>query len=247
MLAQGDLFMNALIVAAGTATRLRPLTENLPKPLIDFWGQTLLGRSVSLLKRAGITSVTVVVGYLQESIRSHLGDEVTYIHNPFFANTNNLASCWFGLSSMPVEPVLYLHGDLVYHPNLLGRMLDQIPNEGMKLLVDFDSVDEEAMKVRIEHGKFTESSKLIPLSEAAGEWTGIATLSGPGMDRLRKVMGEVLSEGTYSTYDTEAFNRLAAQGFSFELTPTEGLPWCEIDTVTDLEKARNLFRPEEAK
>ena len=239
--------MNALIVAAGTATRLRPLTENLPKSLIDFWGKTLLDRSVSLLMDAGIARVTVVVGYLQQRIRTHLGDRVSYVHNPFFANTNNLASCWFGLSSMAVEPVLYLHGDLVYHPNLLGRMLDKVPNEGMKLLVDFDSVDEEAMKVRVEHGEFAESSKLIPLSQAAGEWTGIATLSGSGMDRLRKIMGDVLSEGSYSTYDTEAFNRLAAQGFSFELIPTGGLPWGEIDTITDLEKARNLFHPEGAK
>ena len=233
--------MNAVIVAAGLSSRLRPLTDNLPKPLLTINGDALIERSVNILVDAGIKEVTVVVGYMRDKIQQHMGDHVHYVHNPFYPVTGNLASCWFGLSALSREPLLYLHGDLVFSPVLIKRILSTKLEEEAVLLVDFDSIDEEAMKVRIEKHKFIESSKDIPLPEAAGEWTGIARFSAGAKDILCHTIDSLLAEGNFHAYDTVAFNRMSANGFDFGVIPTDGLPWYEIDTPDDLTRARRLF------
>ncbi|MCB9818422.1 NTP transferase domain-containing protein [Candidatus Nomurabacteria bacterium] len=76
--------MKCVILAAGKGTRLRPLTEDTPKPLIKVSGKTLLDRIVESLPSA-VDELIIVTGYLEEKIRKHCGDnfhgrKVTYIH-----------------------------------------------------------------------------------------------------------------------------------------------------------------------
>jgi N-acetyl-alpha-D-muramate 1-phosphate uridylyltransferase len=66
--------MPALILAGGYATRMRPLTEQVPKALIDVAGRPFLWHQLQLLKRHGIRRVILAVGYLGESIRECFGD-----------------------------------------------------------------------------------------------------------------------------------------------------------------------------
>jgi len=62
------------ILAGGLATRLRPITETIPKALIDIAGEPFLGHQLRLLGRAGIERVVLCVGYLGEQIRDYAGD-----------------------------------------------------------------------------------------------------------------------------------------------------------------------------
>ncbi len=66
--------MPAVILAGGLATRLRPLTETVPKALIEVNGQPFLHHQLALLKRRGIFRVVLLVGYLGEKIREDFGD-----------------------------------------------------------------------------------------------------------------------------------------------------------------------------
>jgi len=66
--------MPALILAGGYATRLRPLTERIPKSLIDVAGRPFLWHQLKLLKRNGIRRAVLAVGYLGEMIRERFGD-----------------------------------------------------------------------------------------------------------------------------------------------------------------------------
>jgi MurNAc alpha-1-phosphate uridylyltransferase len=63
-----------VILAGGYATRLRPLTEHVPKALIDIGGRPFLWHQLQLLKRHGIRRVVLAVGYLGENIREHFGN-----------------------------------------------------------------------------------------------------------------------------------------------------------------------------
>lgn len=77
-------YMQCVILAAGKGTRLRPLTETIPKPLVKVAGKTLLDHIVESLPSA-IDELIIVTGYLEEKIREHCGEEfhgrkVTYVH-----------------------------------------------------------------------------------------------------------------------------------------------------------------------
>ncbi|MCA9358358.1 NTP transferase domain-containing protein [Candidatus Kaiserbacteria bacterium] len=76
--------MQCVILAAGKGTRLRPLTENTPKPLVKVAGKTLLDHIVEALPSA-VDELILVTGYLEEQIKEHCGEEfhgrkVTYVH-----------------------------------------------------------------------------------------------------------------------------------------------------------------------
>jgi NDP-sugar pyrophosphorylase family protein len=66
--------MKALVLAAGKGERLRPLTETVPKPMLELGGRPLIHYPLMMLKRAGITEVAVNVHHLAERIQAGLGD-----------------------------------------------------------------------------------------------------------------------------------------------------------------------------
>src|SRR5579883_3042569 len=76
--------MKALVLAAGKGERLRPLTESIPKPMLELGGQPLIHYALLMLKRAGITQIAINVHHLAHRIESALGDgrglglEITY-------------------------------------------------------------------------------------------------------------------------------------------------------------------------
>jgi N-acetyl-alpha-D-muramate 1-phosphate uridylyltransferase len=66
--------MKAMLLAAGRGERLRPVTDSLPKPLVEVAGQPLIGHHLRALARAGIREVVINLSWLPERIRAALGD-----------------------------------------------------------------------------------------------------------------------------------------------------------------------------
>ena len=86
---------NAIIMAAGTASRFAPLSFELPKPLIEVRGEVLIERQIKQLKEAGVDQVIIVTGYKAEQFE-YLKDEfgVKLVHNPDYLTRNNNSSIW---------------------------------------------------------------------------------------------------------------------------------------------------------
>lgn len=224
-------------MAAGVSSRLYPITTNLPKGLLEVAGETLIGRSVRLLRENSINEIMVVVGFNRNMIQEALGPEIHYRLNPFYAESNNMCSLWFAKEWVGDDPFIYLHSDIIYAPGLLKDLLDN-DFQDCALLVDQGPTDEEAMKVRVEKGRFVESSKDIPISKAIGEWVGIAAFIRPG--GLFDTIESLLEQGKFQAYDTLAFTRTALAGSNYSIVPTNGQPWVEIDFESDLIRARDL-------
>jgi mannose-1-phosphate guanylyltransferase len=70
--------MRAMILAAGKGTRLRPLTDSTPKPLVDVAGRPMIAFPLELLRRAGIDEVVINLHHLGDKIRAALGDGSAY-------------------------------------------------------------------------------------------------------------------------------------------------------------------------
>lgn len=111
----------AIIMAAGTGSRLRPLTLETPKPLIRVCGQRMIDTVIQGLHANGITEIYVVVGYLKEQFRDL---ENTYpglrlIENPYYDTCNNIASLYVARDH--IENAIILDGDqIVYDRSILS-------------------------------------------------------------------------------------------------------------------------------
>jgi len=233
--------MKAIIVAAGRSSRLYPQTLETPKCLLPIGTTSIIERAIDLLNTVGVTQIIVVAGFHHQKLRAALGGRARIVFNPFFAQTENMVSLWLALLCVPGEAFLYAYSDVVFDQQLVDRLVAPPLEDGIRLLVDFESVDAETTKVRIDGGRFAESSKDIPLAEAAGVWTGLAYVSAPAGEALRRCIEEFMEEQHFRNYDTAAFTRLAGYNMPFEMVATDGLAWCEIDTLADLEQARMVF------
>ena len=233
----------AVIVAAGLSSRLYPLTSEKPKALLTLGSETLLSRSIRLLRENGVSRVAVVVGFQAHLMREAIGRDATLITNPFYRHCNNMGSLSFARQFAGVDPFIYLHGDLAYTGRMIGDFISaarRSRDSCLDLLTAYGEVDDEAMKVRVDDNRrLIESNKAIPLDEAAGEWTGIAVVQEPEtvFDAIEAHMMTV----SLNDYDTAAFTTLAAAGHTVRCLPSNGDPWKEIDTIDDLESARASF------
>lgn len=111
---------NAIILAAGLGTRFMPLSHDIPKGLLKVFGEPMLERQIKQLLEAGITDITMVVGYRQEEFAYLTGKYgVSQVYNPEYASRNNLSSLYHVRHLLSNTYVLssdnYLTRNL-YHP-----------------------------------------------------------------------------------------------------------------------------------
>ena len=102
----------AVILAAGFGSRFVPLTFETPKGLLEVFGERMIERQIRQLHEAGVTDVTIVVGYLKEKFE-YLIDKygVKLIYNPEYASKNNLASVHFAGKAMEGRNMYLLASD----------------------------------------------------------------------------------------------------------------------------------------
>lgn len=85
--------VNAIILAAGMGTRLRPLTDDRPKSLVEVAGESFFARQLRQLRAAGVEDITVVTGYRADAFDPWRGQEgLCFVHNPVYDTKNNLWS-----------------------------------------------------------------------------------------------------------------------------------------------------------
>ncbi|MBU2101537.1 nucleotidyltransferase family protein [Patescibacteria group bacterium] len=118
--------MQAVILAAGAGTRLRPFTDNLPKPMVSVSGKPILERTLDILPDE-IDEVILVVGYKKEKIIEHFGDEHRRIKIKYAEQKEQKGTYDALLSAEPFLKkgfFLLLQGDELYHPYDLKRCID---------------------------------------------------------------------------------------------------------------------------
>jgi glucose-1-phosphate thymidylyltransferase len=112
--------MQAVVLAAGEGTRLRPLTKDKPKGMVEIDGEPLLTHVFDQLVDIGVEEIVVVVGYLKENIISHFGDEfegipITYTHQ---REQNGLAHALLTVEDHIDDDFVLMLGDNVFDANL---------------------------------------------------------------------------------------------------------------------------------
>lgn len=237
--------MEILILAAGTGSRLLPLTRNTPKSLIDLGnGMTLLETQLEAIRPTGITEVVIVTGYRSEQIeakiRHHEGFNFQIVYNPFFDVSNNLVSAWMAMPYLAGEFVL-INGDDVFRTQVLQRLLDA-EGETTMVVSHKPAYDVDDMKVQTRGERVHKVSKSVPPDDTNGESIGMMKFSQRGRDRFFAELDTMVRDkSNHNRYYLEALQRIMDSGWPVKYVACKPNEWAEIDFHPDLVSLKKML------
>jgi choline kinase len=240
----GDPLRTALLLAAGTGSRLSPLTDSSPKCLVEVNGIPILERLIRSLRSHRFKRLVVVVGHLSEVIQDYLGDryadiEITYITSPLYKTTNNIYSLWLAKKVID-EPFMLIESDLVFHPALLKPMLQPDRIAVSKLLPWMNgttvTLNERQQLAALWLGNVSRNDaahfKTVNIySFSRSTWQAI-------WERLDRHISAKKVNGYYESVFAEL---VAEKDLAFAPVFFDADRWYEIDTLEDLSAAEKIF------
>lgn len=250
--------MKCIILAAGPSTRLRPLTEYLPKTLLEIDGMTILERIIKALRGAGVDEIAIVLGYQKERIKI---PDVTYYDNPDFWNNNILASLFCAEDFME-GGFVFSYSDILYSKAIVEKLVGS--SQDISLIIDTewakryegrtDHPTDEAELARVSGGLVTQLSKFFNPEVAYGEFIGLAKFSEKGAEILRRNYHRAHEskwcgfQGRFhdaismeKAYLTDMIQELIWRGYPVHSVDIQG-GWVEMDTEQDFEYAKSMMK-----
>ena len=240
-----------VILAAGTSSRLRPLTDELPKCLLAIQGKTILQRMIEHLFAAGVRRIAVVIGFHGEMIRQHLRNvfpqhRFKYILNPNYPTTNNAYSLLLAKKYLEdhhqkiTSNLLLLDSDLLFGSQLLPAFLSADASDKIAVRIQGEHNDEEIGITVNAAGTITTIGKNI--TGATGESVGIELFSPSSTEKLFAVLEQRVRAGSGRTeYYEVSFQQLIEQGSEYSMVDVSEHPIMEIDTMKDYQQAQRLI------
>ena len=240
--------MIGVILAAGMAKRLRPLTDTKPKCLLEVGKRTLLERTVDAMRQAGIQEFLVVTGYRGEMIREFLTihyplSTIHYLDNIDYEHNNNIYSLWMACQKVRGCDFLLMDSDILCDPAAVVRIAQE---QTAALAVNRHELGEDEMKVVVDaDSRITEISKTCRPEDAMGESVGIEKITADYSEALARELDQmILQEGLIDIFYERAFERLIPQGHTFKVVDTTHYFSYELDTPEDFQRAQELMPKE---
>ena len=234
-----------VILAAGMAKRLRPLTDERPKCLLTVGRRTLLQRTIDGILAAGINELIVVTGYRGGMIRDFLTQHypqltIHFLDNVDYEHNNNIFSLWMTRPYTEGRDFLLLDSDILFDPQIIPAVLRE---EGSALALNRHECGEEEIKVIVDDdNRVVEISKVCSIEKAIGESVGIEKMTAEYSAALFKELEQMIErEGLIDIFYERAFERLIPQGHTFRVVDTTQYFSIELDTVEDFENAKQLI------
>lgn len=241
-----------IVLAAGEGTRLRPLTDSLPKTLLTLDGdRTILDLALANLSEAGVAEVAIVTGFAAERIdelvpgyESQYGLAIETIFNDKAREWNNAYSLWLARERF-VEPAILVNGDTVHPLSVIETVIAHPGAEaGAEVVLAVDdrkSLAEEEMKLHLdERGRVTDIHKGLDPTTADGEYIGVTKLTGDSEGRLADALQATFERDTNLYYE-DGFQALIDRGGDVQVASIGPIEWVEVDNHDDLAKARELI------
>ena len=235
---------DAIILAAGLGMRLRSVIDAQPKGLIEINGETLVGRSVRLLRGAGIARITIVAGYCADQYRRFAEGQpgIDVLINDGFATTGSMASLAMALDHVPRD-MLVLESDLIYEPRALTPMLHS-PAPDATLLSGPTGAGDEVW-VCAPDGRVQAMSKTAAsLAAVTGEFVGITRLSAGAAGAMRRAFSRFVEANGHGRMDYETGALVEIAGARPILaTLVHDLLWGELDDERHLRRILHIAWP----
>jgi histidinol-phosphate/aromatic aminotransferase/cobyric acid decarboxylase-like protein/GTP:adenosylcobinamide-phosphate guanylyltransferase len=245
--------MQALILAAGTGSRLGKYTKENTKCMLEVNDNTLIMQALEKLNNAGIKKLILVVGYKKDNLIAHVGNkykdiEIEYVENPIYNTTNNIYSLYLAKDKLMEDDTILLESDLLFEESILKELLE----DGRKNLavVDQYQIWMDGTSVRLDdddniigfYGKkdfrfedVREYYKTVNIYKFSKEFS--KNIYVPFLEAYMKALG------VNEYYETVIKVIADLEGTGLKALRLNGQKWYEIDDAQDKANAEVLFAP----
>ena len=245
--------MKAIILAAGSGTRLKKYTENLPKGMLSFIGKTVIERQIDIYRDCGIDDIIIVRGFAADKI-SYNG--VKYYTNEKYASTNMVESLMEAKAEF-TEDIIVSYSDILFEPAMLKKMMSSDADYSCAVddnwkaywekrygRVDFDT---ESLAID-ENDSITELGlENPPIDKISARYIGLLKFSVKGLRFIQDTMEKAYEEyedkpwqqsgkTVRKAYMTDLLNAIIESKQDVKAIHFKN-GWIEFDTNEDYENA----------
>ncbi|PDT35846.1 MULTISPECIES: phosphocholine cytidylyltransferase family protein [Sinorhizobium] len=244
----------AVILAAGLGSRLRPLTDLRPKPLVEVNGTPILHNALRNLEAVGVEEVTIVVGYrkdaIQHSCGNHFGKlEINYVESSVFDRTGSGYSLWLARHVLLTGDVYLLEADVFFELDAL-RYLGTGEAENVAAVAPFDRSMEGSAVVLTENGYIGEvrmkqtAANLVDGAPRLFKTMNLIRFSGNDLrETIVPHLDSIIRSGAVKSYTEEMLSNLVqTRNLRIAAARCDDVRWYEIDNEDDLRIAEAIFR-----
>ncbi len=244
--------MKMIILAAGQGTRLRPLTNDIPKCMVKYENKPIIDYIIQVAKECSINNIAVVNGYKKEVLEKYLSDRILtfYTNNEF--HSTNMVSTLFCAKDFMNDDIIVSYADIVYKKEVLEKLIKS--EEDFSVVIDrkwrelwsqrMENPLEDAETLKIQNGNIIELGKKPKnYSEIEGQYIGLIKIS---KNILREVIDYYEGLDRSAMYDGKNFDNMYMTSFIqmminnlLDVKPVfiDG-GWVEIDCVEDINSKR---------
>ncbi|MGB7401720.1 MAG: phosphocholine cytidylyltransferase family protein [Arcobacter sp.] len=240
--------MKMIILAAGQGTRLRPLTDNKPKCMVEYNDIPIINYIIKTTKELGIEEIAIISGYKKDVLEYHLRDEnISFFTNPNYKYTN-MVSTLFCAESFMDDDIIISYSDIIYKEEILKKLI--LSKNDFSVMIDkdwkelwlkrMDNPLEDAETLKIRNKKIIEIGKRAKsYSEIEGQYIGLIKIS---KSVIKEIINYYKSLNKNELYDGKKFDNMYMTSFIqkiidnlLDVSPVYiNGGWTEIDTVNDL-------------
>ncbi|WFU51742.1 phosphocholine cytidylyltransferase family protein [Sinorhizobium terangae] len=243
----------AVILAAGCGSRMRPLTDLRPKPLVEVNGTPILHNALRNLEAVGVEEVTIVVGYRKDAIQyscgNHFGNlEINYVESPVFDKTGSAYSLWLARYALLSGDTYLLEGDVFFELDAL-RHLEMREAENVAAVAPFDPSMEGSAVVLAENDYIAEvrmkqtAANLIDGPPQLFKTMNLMRFSGTDLrETIVPHLDGLIYCGAVKSYTEELISDLVQRkDLRIAAARCDHVRWYEIDNEDDLRIAAAMF------
>ncbi len=231
----------ACLLAAGTGSRLYPLTNSAPKCLTEVNGRPILEELLYCLQQNGFKRLVIVVGHFEQSIRRFLdeyeGDlTIDYIVNPIYKTTNNIYSLWL-TKEIIQESFLLIESDIIFDASLLGDLLypNKIAISHMLPWMNGTTVTLDSLRRVSAFGTSRNMRNVVYKT------VNIYSLSWSSWQKIIVYLNRYIAFDNLNYYYEAVFRQMIADGsLDFDSVFFDAECWYEVDTLEDLSEAERI-------
>lgn len=237
--------MKAVILAAGKGTRMKYLTEDKPKPMVDVGKELILERILGTIRDAGIRDFVVVTGYFANIIEEHFKDgsqfgmNIQYVRQEVQNGTGS--ALHLTRDAVGDEPFYMSFGDIIASPCNYANLIDSYCNDPSDILLTLSHVEDPYRGAAVYVNKDWTVERIIekpPQGASTTNWNnaGIFVFSPKIFDYTAH-----LTKSAREEYElTEAIYKMLDGGYRVKAFPLEGY-WGDIGTPEDVERMKAII------